>query len=66
LLAINECGKWRHPSAYYENLKPENVAAESQRLVEQEEEIFQTARLINCGWFGMGEYNFSRIDDELT
>lgn len=23
-------------------------------LLNQEEEIFQTARLINCGWFGMG------------
>lgn len=23
----------------------------------QEEEIFQTARLINCGWFGMGMHH---------
>ena len=66
LLAINEHGKWRPPPAYYEDLQPENVEAVSQRLQEQEEEIFHIARLINCGWFGMGQYHFSRIDDALT
>ena len=29
--------------------------ASKAKLLAQEEEIFQTARLINCGWFGMGK-----------
>ena len=27
------------------------------KLIAQEEEIFQTARLVNCGWFGMGMHH---------
>lgn len=49
LLKINERGKYVDP----ETLSPDNPA-ENVKLLAQEEDIFQTARLINCGWFGMG------------
>ncbi|KAH8832679.1 linoleate diol synthase [Flagelloscypha sp. PMI_526] len=42
LLAINERGNWTDPA---------NFKSETEKLA-QDEEIFQTARLINCGWFG--------------
>jgi len=46
LLEINERGSWVDPSS----LSPESED-KSRRLLEQEEEIFQIARLINCAWF---------------
>ena len=41
LFEINERGTFTDPAA----LSPEQLKA-------QDEEIFQTARLVNCGWFG--------------
>lgn len=35
--------------------------ASKAQLVAQEEEIFQTARLVNCGWFGMGMHHMLSI-----
>ena len=32
---------------------------DKKKLLEQEEELFQTARLINCGWFGTGIHRFT-------
>ncbi|KAJ8521263.1 hypothetical protein ONZ45_g2030 [Pleurotus djamor] len=46
LLEINERGTWVDPSKLSPD-KPED----QQKLIEQEEELFQIARLINCGWF---------------
>ncbi|TRM65543.1 heme peroxidase [Schizophyllum amplum] len=43
LLEINERQRWVDPSELVDDEKA---------LMEQDEEIFQTARLINCGWFG--------------
>ncbi|KIP10018.1 hypothetical protein PHLGIDRAFT_101881 [Phlebiopsis gigantea 11061_1 CR5-6] len=46
LLEINERGTFEDP---------DSMADDDQRaakLLAQEEELFQTARLINCGWFG--------------
>jgi hypothetical protein len=40
---INERGTWEDP---------EKLKGDQKKLMQQEEEIFQTARLINCGWFG--------------
>ncbi|KAL0567802.1 hypothetical protein V5O48_014195 [Marasmius crinis-equi] len=42
LLEINERGTWRDPS----------TISSEEELLKQDEEIFQTARLVNCGWFG--------------
>jgi linoleate 10R-lipoxygenase len=47
LLEINERGTWIDPSKLTSGDPKKNA-----RLVDQEEEIFQTARLINCAWFG--------------
>lgn len=47
LLEINERGTYVDP----DQLSPDIPAEKAQRLA-QEEELFQTARLINCGWFG--------------
>lgn len=30
---------------------PESDPQRRQKIIKQEEEIFQTARLVNCGWF---------------
>ncbi len=49
LLEINERGKYVDPETLSPDEPTQNV-----KLLAQEEEIFQTARLINCGWFGMG------------
>ncbi|KAF7430838.1 hypothetical protein PC9H_006552 [Pleurotus ostreatus] len=46
LLEINERGSWQDPS----KLSPDRPE-DQKKLLEQEEEIFQIARLINCGWF---------------
>jgi linoleate 10R-lipoxygenase len=48
LLEINERGTYADPAS----LNPDDPASKA-KLLAQEEEIFQTARLINCGWFGM-------------
>jgi linoleate 10R-lipoxygenase len=45
-LEINERGTFVDPSTLTGD--PQKNA----RLLAQEEELFQTARLINCGWFG--------------
>jgi linoleate 10R-lipoxygenase len=42
-LEINERGTFSDPPP-----------VDKKKLLEQEEELFQTARLINCGWFGTG------------
>jgi len=42
LLEINERGTWKDPSDYH---------ISQDDLLKQEEEIFQIARLCNCGWF---------------
>jgi len=48
-LEINEKETFVDP----DTLSGDNPVSKSM-LLNQEEEIFQTARLINCGWFGMG------------
>ncbi|KAF8966303.1 linoleate diol synthase [Flammula alnicola] len=48
LLEINERGTFIDPATLAKDNPAQNV-----QLLAQEEEIFQTARLINCGWFGM-------------
>ncbi|KAJ3512132.1 hypothetical protein NLJ89_g3706 [Agrocybe chaxingu] len=48
ILEINERGTYVDPATVSAD-DPTSKA----KLVEQEEDIFQTARLINCGWFGM-------------
>ena len=45
LLEINERGTFVDPPP-----------KDKEKLLKQEEELFQTARLINCGWFGTGIY----------
>ncbi|KAF8809484.1 linoleate diol synthase [Phlegmacium glaucopus] len=47
LLEINERGTYVDPASIS---KDDPVA--NAKNIKQEEEIFQTARLINCGWFG--------------
>ncbi|KAI0059735.1 linoleate diol synthase [Artomyces pyxidatus] len=47
LLEINERGTYVDPSSLYAD-DPKHAHL----LLAQEEDIFQTARLINCGWFG--------------
>jgi len=46
LLEINERGTWKDPDSI-----PVDTPNRVESIVQQEEEIFQTARLINCGWF---------------
>ncbi|KDR80737.1 hypothetical protein GALMADRAFT_1103751 [Galerina marginata CBS 339.88] len=48
LLDVNERGTYVDPSTVSSD-DPEAKA----KLLAQEEEIFQIARLVNCGWFGM-------------
>lgn len=57
LLEINEKGTFVDP----ETLSGDDPASKA-KLLSQEEEIFQTARLINCGWFGMGIVLHPEID----
>lgn len=47
LLEINERGTFVDPASLTSEDPQKNA-----RLLAQEEELFQTARLINCGWFG--------------
>jgi linoleate 10R-lipoxygenase len=54
-LAINE-------RETFENPPP----ADKDKLVQQEEEIFQTARLINCAWFGAGKHKFTLLGCHLV
>ena len=46
LLQLNERGTWRDPDSI-----PKDEPHRQDKIIQQEEEIFQTARLINCGWF---------------
>lgn len=50
LFEINERGTYENP-AKLKSDDPESKA----KLLAQEEEIFQIARLINAGWFASGE-----------
>jgi linoleate 10R-lipoxygenase len=45
LFEINERGTFEDPTKL-----------SREKLLQQDEEIFQTARLVNCGWFGSGAY----------
>lgn len=54
LLEINERGTYADPATLSKDVPEQNV-----KLLAQEESIFQTARLINCGWFGMGQSLFA-------
>ena len=49
LLEINERGTWVDPKT----LSPDDSKAKA-KLIQQDEEIFQIARLCNIGWFGTG------------
>jgi hypothetical protein len=66
LLAINEGGRFtakplRKPQVMYEANYPQDhpevtaykaaVEKDAKGLKQQDEDLFQTARLVNCGWF---------------
>ena len=61
LLEINERGTWVDPKT----LSTDNPASKK-KLIEQDEEIFQTARLVNAGWFGSGKSTIPAVVDTLT
>jgi len=46
-LEINERKTWQDPDAI-----PADTPNRAEVIIQQEEEIFQIARSINCGWFG--------------
>ncbi|KAH9839793.1 linoleate diol synthase [Rhodofomes roseus] len=46
LLQLNERGEWTDPDQI-----PKDDPQRTIKLLKQEEELFQIARLINCGWF---------------
>ena len=46
-MEINERGTWRDPDTI-----PHGEEGRTKTISDQDNEIFQTARLINCGWFG--------------
>jgi hypothetical protein len=50
LFQINERGKYVDPAKL-----SSDIPADKTKLLEQEEELFQIARLINCGWFASGK-----------
>jgi hypothetical protein len=50
LLEINERGNWVDPKT----LSLDDPKAKA-KLIQQDEEIFQTARHCNIGWFGTGK-----------
>ena len=50
LLEINERGTYEDP----DKLRTDNPADKA-KLLAQEEELFQIARLVNCGWFASGK-----------
>ncbi|KAF8473705.1 linoleate diol synthase [Russula ochroleuca] len=58
LLEINERGTWTNPDDI-----PVGDPQRSMKIHDQDEEIFQTARLINCSWFGSAIFSdyFSSI-----
>ncbi|KAI9509771.1 linoleate diol synthase [Russula earlei] len=58
LLEINERATWTNPDAI-----PLEDPRRVKKLADQDEEIFQTARLINCSWFGSAIFSdyFSSI-----
>ena len=47
LFEINERGTYVDPETL-----SRDIPASKAKFLAQEEELFQTARLINCGWFG--------------
>jgi len=49
LFEINERGTYVDPAT----LSSDDPVSKA-KLIAQDEDIFQTARLINCGWFAMG------------
>jgi len=53
LLEINERGNFVDPKT----LKTDNPKDKA-KLIAQEEELFQIARLINCGWFASGKSSY--------
>jgi linoleate 10R-lipoxygenase len=53
-LEINERGTFEDPA----KLSADDPVSKA-KLVAQEEEIFQMARLINAGWFGMGMHQLA-------
>lgn len=50
LLEINERGKYVPPATLHSD-----NPADKEKLLAQEEELFQIARLVNCGWFASGK-----------
>lgn len=52
LFEINERGTYQDPH----ELRTDNPI-DSEKFRKQEEELFQIARLVNCGWFASGEIN---------
>ena len=58
LLEINERGTYVDPDSI-----PTSDPERSNKLLAQEEELFQVARLINCAWFGSAIFSdyFSAI-----
>ena len=66
LLEIKERGTKYGPFVDPATLSTDDPVSKA-RLVAQEEAIFQTARLINCGWFGMGMHHplFHYLDSHL-
>ncbi|GJE90952.1 linoleate diol synthase and cytochrome P450 domain-containing protein [Phanerochaete sordida] len=58
LLEINERGTWTEPDAI-----PADDQERTKKIAQQDEEIYQTARLINCAWFGTAIFSdyFSAI-----
>ena len=49
MLEINERGTWKDPSEYDGPNDP--------KLLKQDEDILQIARLVNCGWFGSAVFS---------
>ena len=58
LLEINERNTYTDPDAI-----PVSDTARSAKIATQDEDLFQTARLINCAWFGAAIFSdyFSAI-----
>lgn len=58
LLEVNERGTFADPDSI-----PSDDPERSAKLLAQEEELFQTARLINCAWFASAVFSdyFSAI-----
>lgn len=61
LLEINERGSWQDPSKLSPD-KPED----QKKLLEQEEEIFQIARLNNCSWFATTVFSGEYLPSDIS